>query len=122
MGIWLLVPMVFFSVLSLLLGVKLARVEGITFEKALKATIFGGIASILAEFLFGSMPYVGTVLGVAVGYFASVYLTAGIFETTLGKALVAEFVHLLAFGVCFWATLSILFQGSAVAPFMGTIF
>ena len=110
------------SALLLFLGVKLAKVERITFGKALTAAVLGGGASILAEFLFGLVPHFGTVLGIAIGYLVSVYLTAGIFATTLGKALVAELIHAVAFGICFFVMVSILGQGSAVVPFMRTLF
>ena len=81
------------STLSLLLGAKLAGIDGRTFGKALLSTILGFVASFPTGLVMGLIPIAGCALGPVASYLVSVVITVIIFRTTFAKASVAEIVH-----------------------------
>jgi hypothetical protein len=88
-GVFLLLWL-FVSAAFLLWGARLAGIERRSFGRAIGTLLLGGIASALLASVLRSSPYVGTGLGVLLGFCVSAAVTMAIFDTTFGKALVAN--------------------------------
>ena len=80
----------FVSAAFLLWGARLAGIERRSFGRAIGTLLLGGFASALLSGLLRSSPYVGAGLGVLLGFCVSAFVTMAIFNTTFGKALVAN--------------------------------
>ena len=80
----------FVSAAFLLWGARLAGIERRSFGRAIGTLLLGGFASALLSGLLRSSPYVGAGLGVLLGFCVSAFVTMAIFDTTFGKALVAN--------------------------------
>ena len=80
----------FVSAAFLLWGARLAGIERRSFGRAIGTLLLGGFASALLSGLLRSSPYVGAGLGVLLGFCVSAFVMMAIFDTTFGKALVAN--------------------------------
>ena len=80
----------FVSAAFLLWGARIAGIERRSFGRAIGTLLLGGFASALLSGLLRSSPYVGAGLGVLLGFCVSAFVTMAIFDTTFGKALVAN--------------------------------
>ena len=80
----------FVSAAFLLWGARLAGIERRSFGRAIGTLLLGGFASALLSGILRSSPYVGAGLGVLLGFCVSAFVTMAIFDTTFGKALVAN--------------------------------
>ena len=100
----LLLLWLFVSAACLLWGARLAGIERRSFGRAIGTLLVGGIASALLSGLLRSSPYVGAGLGFLLGLCVSAAVMMAIFDTTFGKALVANLLawllpFLLAAGI-----------------------
>ena len=80
----------FVSAAFLLWGARIAGIERRSFGRAIGTLLLGGFASALLSGLLRSSPYVGAGLGVLLGFCVSAFVMMAIFDTTFGKALVAN--------------------------------
>ena len=97
----------FVSAAFLLWGARLAGIERRTFGRAIGTLLLGGLASALLSGLLRSSPYVGAGLGFLLGLCVSAFVMMAIFDTTFGKALVANLLAwILPFALA--ATLALL--------------
>ena len=80
----------FVSASFLLWGARIAGIERRSFGRAIGTLLLGGFASALLSGILRSSPYVGAGLGVLLGFCVSAFVTMAIFDTTFGKALVAN--------------------------------
>ncbi len=84
--VWLLVSAAF-----LLWGARIAGIQKRSLGRALGTVVLAGIASAILRFvLSGAAPVVGTGLGILLGFIVSALVTMGLFDTTFGKAFVAN--------------------------------
>ena len=83
--LWLLVSAVF-----LLWGARLAGIGRRSFGRAIGTLLIGGMASALLSAALGAAPLAGPGLGLLLGFFVSSVVMMAIFDTTFGKALVAN--------------------------------
>lgn len=83
--LWLLVSAVF-----LLWGARLAGIGRRSFGRAIGTLLVGGTASALLTAALGAAPLAGPGLGLLLGFFVSSVVMMAIFDTTFGKALVAN--------------------------------
>jgi len=74
----------------LLLGARIVGVEGRSYSKALVTVLLGGLASLLAWLVLGSVPMVGAVLAFVGGFIVVALIMVPIFGTTFGRALGAS--------------------------------
>ena len=86
----LLLLWLFVSAAFLLWGARLAGIERRSFGRAIGTLLLGGLASALLSGLLRSSPYVGAGLGFLLGLCVSAFVMMAIFDTTFGKALVAN--------------------------------
>ena len=86
----LLLLWLFVSAAFLLWGARLAGIERRSFGRAIGALLLGGLASALLSGLLRTSPYVGAGLGFLLGLCVSAFVTMAVFDTTFGKALVAN--------------------------------
>jgi len=70
----------------LLLGARIVGVEGRSYSKALVTVLLGGLASLLAWLVLGSVPMVGAVLAFVGGFIVVALIMVPIFGTTFGRA------------------------------------
>ena len=97
----------FVSAAFLLWGARIAGIERRSFGRAIGTLLLGGFASALLSGLLRSSPYVGAGLGVLLGFCVSAFVMMAIFDTTFGKALVANLLAwILPFALA--ATLALL--------------
>ena len=97
----------FVSASFLLWGARIAGIERRSFGRAIGTLLLGGFASALLSGILRSSPYVGAGLGVLLGFCVSAFVTMAIFDTTFGKALVANLLAwILPFALA--ATLALL--------------
>lgn len=84
--VWLLVSAAF-----LLWGARIAGIQKRSLGRALGTILLGGVASAILRFVLSSAaPVVGTGLGILLGFTVSALVTMGLFDTTFGKAFVAN--------------------------------
>ena len=84
--IWLLVSAAF-----LLWGARIAGTQTRSLGRALGTILLGGVASAFLRFVLSSAaPVVGTGLGILLGFTVSALVTMALFDTTFGKAFVAN--------------------------------
>jgi hypothetical protein len=83
--LWLFVAAAF-----LLWGARLAGIERRSFGRAIGTLLVGGIASALLATVLSAAPLVGTGAGILLGFCVSSVVMMAIFDTTFGKALVAN--------------------------------
>lgn len=103
----LLLLWLFVSAAFLLWGARLAGIERRSFGRAIGTLLLGGLASALLSGLLRSSPYVGAGLGFLLGLCVSAFVMMAIFDTTFGKALVANLLAwILPFALA--ATLALL--------------
>jgi hypothetical protein len=104
----------------LLLGARIAGIEGRSFWRAMGTTILGGVAATVFTAMLSVIPAVGTVLGFVGGFFASALIMMPIFRTTYGKALGATVLAWVLGSVIIGGIVLIVIvvAGTAVAPMM----
>ena len=103
----LLLLWLFVSAAFLLWGARLAGIERRSFGRAIGTLLLGGLASALLSGLLRSSPYVGAGLGFLLGLCVSAFVMMALFDTTFGKALVANLLAwILPFALA--ATLALL--------------
>jgi hypothetical protein len=106
----------FLSAAFLLWGARLAGVEKRSFGRAIGTLFVGGIASLLLTMALSAAPLVGTGAGLLLGFGVSSVVMMAIFDTTFGKALVA---NILAWALPFLVAGGIALIGFAL---MGVVF
>lgn len=80
----------FVSAAFLLWGARISGIERRSFGRAIGTILVGGIASALLATGLSAAPLVGTGLGLLLGFCVSALVMMAIFDTTFGKALVAN--------------------------------
>ena len=109
--LWLLVSAAF-----LLWGARLAGIQKRSFGRAIGTLLVGGLASILLAAVLSAAPIVGTGAGILLGFCVSSVVMMAIFDTTFGKALVA---NILAWVLPFVVAIGLALIGFAA---MGIVF
>ena len=88
----------FLSAAFLLWGARLAGIPKRSFGRALGTILLGGLASLLLGAVLSAAPVAGTGAGLLLGFCVSAAVMMAIFDTTFGKAFVANlFAWLLPF-------------------------
>ncbi len=80
----------FLSAAFLLWGARLAGIENRSFGRAIGTILLGGIATGIVGTLLQAAPFLGTGLGLLLGFCVSSLVMRTVFRTTFGKALVAN--------------------------------
>ncbi|MCX7008151.1 MAG: hypothetical protein NTY53_13045 [Kiritimatiellaeota bacterium] len=84
----------------LLLGAKLAGIEGRSFARCLGVTAIALVATLPAALLLSALPLVGGLVGTLAGFIVMAAAGCGIFRTTFVKALLAAVIAwLIVLGV-----------------------
>lgn len=109
--IWLLVAAAF-----LLWGARLAGIQKRSFGRAIGTLFVGGIATLLLTTVLSAAPLVGTGAGILLGFCVSSVVMMGLFDTTFGKAFVA---NVLAWALPFAVAIVLALIGFAL---MGIVF
>lgn len=109
--LWLLVAAAF-----LLWGARLAGIQKRSFGRAIGTLFVGGVASILLPTVLSAAPIVGTGAGILLGFCVSSVVMMAIFDTTFGKAFVA---NVLAWVLPFVVAIGLALIGFAL---MGIVF
>ena len=109
--LWLLVSAAF-----LLWGARLAGIQKRSFGRAIGTLLVGGLASILLAAVLSAAPIIGTGAGILLGFCVSSVVMMAIFDTTFGKALVA---NILAWVLPFVVAVGLALIGFAL---MGIVF
>ncbi len=103
------------NALFLLVGAKVAKIDGAGFGKAALVTLLGWILGFVASFILGFVPVVGPILGIIAAIVIIIFLIQKFFATTLGKAFLAwliSFVIMVVLMIILWVVLGAAFFAS----------